>query len=848
MNLRILGAILKKDVRSLYPIVSIATLLFAGDVVLMRLDLIPVWSLFQFPVLLLVGTVTIFAVFQTDPPVSQVHDWLGRPVPRGELLTAKLILLFAVLYVSRAIVTLIIEPFMGSSLAETLQKTLLFVDPLALFVLPLLLFVAVVTRSILQGFIVLIASFTVVFALPTPFIGAPGPLEPVIGDGLNLVGMGWLSFIPATLVPFALFALGCWLIYWRRQVRAARALLGASFALAVLLALLPAWIVPWKPVFATQVALSPPVSPAAPADSDPIYLRNPRVCLTAAKIRDLATDPAFMAARQSGTVKNWTSEDQAEVGPDSVAFVTSIEPRRLPIDWRVRPVYVEAEYYSAASPTPLYSLRPISYVSESDGGSLSYTWVLPDHAVRRLAQGPGVELKLRYYLALLQPHEFKLPTDGKSHALPGIGFCNARLDPTGDHIDVSCYSGFDDPGQISAELADVPATRVYGPPSFAPRWTRAPYGAETKLKIGSPRLARGDQVTVIAWTLAGYLDKSLVLPGILGNDIRTCPLPSSESGHFQKAIWRDTAKHEASSITVDDGVQIEVLDFGGEGSPIVLLPGLGATAHSYDELAPRLAANHRVYAITRRGVGYSSKPDFGFDTPRLAQDVLQVMDALALKKVLLVGHSIAGEELSWLGGHHPDRFSGLVYLDAAYDRSANSRSNSRLTQLNRTLPPEPPIPPEAFRNVEAMNELMDERGHVRLPEGELIAFRNADKPYLAGAPSIDGRTQQAMMAAIDSPDYAAIKIPALAIYAFGDPEDLQRPWYDASDASIKTTLDEVARLQDEAKRKNVDLFRKGVEKGQVMELQNAHHYLIQSNQPEVVDAIEKFAAENPSGL
>ena len=122
------------------------------------------------------------------------------------------------------------------------------------------------------------------------------------------------------------------------------------------------------------------------------------------------------------------------------------------------------------------------------------------------------------------------------------------------------------------------------------------------------------------------------MPGILGSDTRTCPLPSSEANHFQQALWRDSAKHEATSITVDRGVQLEVLDFGGQGSPIVLLAGLGATAHSYDELAPMLAEKHRVVAITRRGSGYSSRPDYGFDTPRLAQDVLQVMDALKLPR------------------------------------------------------------------------------------------------------------------------------------------------------------------------------------------------------------------------
>ena len=132
-----------------------------------------------------------------------------------------------------------------------------------------------------------------------------------------------------------------------------------------------------------------------------------------------------------------------------------------------------------------------------------------------------------------------------------------------------------------------------------------------------------------------------------------------------------------------------MLDFGGQGSPILLLPGLGATAHSFDELAPLLARKHRVVALTRRGAGDSTRPDFGFDTPRLGQDVLEVMDAMKLEKVLLVGHSIAGDELTWLGGHHPDRFSGLIYLDAAYDRSGDPKAPDalRLRELSRSTAP-----------------------------------------------------------------------------------------------------------------------------------------------------------------
>jgi hypothetical protein len=55
-----------------------------------------------------------------------------------------------------------------------------------------------------------------------------------------------------------------------------------------------------------------------------------------------------------------------------------------------------------------------------------------------------------------------------------------------------------------------------------------------------------------------------------------------------------------------------------------------------------------------------------------------------------------------------------------------------------------------------------------MPEGEIIAGWRMNEPYFAGSPSIDARTQQAITAAIQAPDYSAVKIPALAIYAFED--------------------------------------------------------------------------------
>ena len=56
------------------------------------------------------------------------------------------------------------------------------------------------------------------------------------------------------------------------------------------------------------------------------------------------------------------------------------------------------------------------------------------------------------------------------------------------------------PTQISAELNDIPASRVYGRVDFAPDWARWPYSQRVKLAIGSPRLTKDDTITVTAWT------------------------------------------------------------------------------------------------------------------------------------------------------------------------------------------------------------------------------------------------------------------------------------------------------------------------------------------------------------
>src|SRR6516165_2158390 len=164
---------------------------------------------------------------------------------------------------------------------------------------------------------------------------------------------------------------------------------------------------------------------------------------------------------------------------------------------------------------------------------------------------------------------------------------------------------------------------------------------------------------------------SLVIAGFV-------PLAAQET-----PAWKDPSLHSISFVTVDKDVRLEVLDWGGSGRPLVLLTGLGNNAHVFDNFAPKLTPDYHVIAITRRGYGASTIAASGYDANRLGDDVLSVLDSLNLKGPVLVGHSIAGEELSSVGSRHPERVAGLIYLDAAYPYAFDNGKGTTMEELRR---------------------------------------------------------------------------------------------------------------------------------------------------------------------
>jgi non-heme chloroperoxidase len=318
-------------------------------------------------------------------------------------------------------------------------------------------------------------------------------------------------------------------------------------------------------------------------------------------------------------------------------------------------------------------------------------------------------------------------------------------------------------------------------------------------------------------------------------------LAAAASASPQQAEWKDPSPHAVKSVAVDDGVLLEVLDWGGSGPPLLLLAGLGDAAHVFDDMAPTLARRHRVIGVTRRGHPNSSSPATGYGTARLAEDIVRVIDAAGLEKPVVVGHSVAGEEMHVLGARHADRIGGLIYVDAAFDRDDKFAEHEAAA---RALPGSPAPKPADLASFTALRAFMSKVG-ATWPEGRVRSrfIANADGSLRRWAPQphVMQAFNSEMQALSTAYNPERIRVPALAIYAVPKSVDelLRLPWYDAKDPAVRARIETLYPLERENVARHARWFTAFAELGRVAELSGGHD-LVVSNPGGVVQEIEKF--------
>ena len=232
------------------------------------------------------------------------------------------------------------------------------------------------------------------------------------------------------------------------------------------------------------------------------------------------------------------------------------------------------------------------------------------------------------------------------------------------------------------------------------------------------------------------------------------------------ALWKDPSPHTTQFVAVDNGVRLEVLDWGGSGRPIVLLAGGGNTAHVFDDFAPKLTAYYHVYGITRRGFGASGYSPTDHPADRLGDDVVAVIDALKLNRPILVGHSIAGVELSSIANSHPNRVAGLVYLDAAYSYAFDDGNGSSVLEIQKLKGPQPAPPSKTdLASFKALQKYYERVNGFRFPEAELRAQRESTPDGRVGKERDLPGAALFMTLLKGAKKYTAIPVPALVIFA-----------------------------------------------------------------------------------
>lgn len=332
---------------------------------------------------------------------------------------------------------------------------------------------------------------------------------------------------------------------------------------------------------------------------------------------------------------------------------------------------------------------------------------------------------------------------------------------------------------------------------------------------------------IAAGTLAGVAAGAALGRAVWG--MTPTPPAMNDSGGFE------TSGHQASFVTVEPGVQLEVLDWGGTGDLLVLLGGLGDNAHVFDDFAHHFTDRFHVVGITRRGFGRSSQPAHGYDLETRARDDIAVLDHLNVRRAIFVGHSIAGTELSKLGVAHPDRVKKLVYLDAL-DLASGGLS---------TLPPLTPAPAETPADLESVRRYAAASARAEGYRRPLAATRNLVRTDPSGRvvdavtpPEVSGKIRDGLQPA----EYDRIQAPALGIFCQVTPQ-YRLPYYwsldPAQQEEFDRTIKPLARWYEGA----IQRFRTGVKNARVVVLQDANHYLFLVEEGLVVREVRKFLLE-----
>jgi pimeloyl-ACP methyl ester carboxylesterase len=130
-------------------------------------------------------------------------------------------------------------------------------------------------------------------------------------------------------------------------------------------------------------------------------------------------------------------------------------------------------------------------------------------------------------------------------------------------------------------------------------------------------------------------------------------------------------------------IDLRAWEWPGDPPATLLLHGIGNYGRYWDFFADAVAGRLRVIATDARGHGESGKPTDGYAPQEFVADALAVLDALAVERAVIVGHSMGGTHAIRLAAAHPDRVERLVVVDAGPAPMPEGSERARRLSLER---------------------------------------------------------------------------------------------------------------------------------------------------------------------
>lgn len=217
-------------------------------------------------------------------------------------------------------------------------------------------------------------------------------------------------------------------------------------------------------------------------------------------------------------------------------------------------------------------------------------------------------------------------------------------------------------------------------------------------------------------------------------------------------------------VTTSDGVRIHYFDLGRDSgrAPVILIHGFTANSEwkwIKPGIAQALAEDRRVIALDVRGHGKSEKPhDPMVYGPRMAEDVVEVMDALEIERAHVHGFSMGGSILTQILRNHPERVVTAIYGGSGVGEVDPDR-------IER-VPPDPEAPEEIAESLpsepwstypgfdwEAIGAVRD---YPWSDEERAIDLTKVDTPVMAVVGSYDSPNRRTHRMARELSDFESV--------------------------------------------------------------------------------------------